>query len=251
MWDKLKRAEWVIWAPNSDVVMAVLTEAWMIVAYYTMTHTTSLVFILLGFILLTNLIVNVLLPTYWVVGYRKQPLSELGITTRYWLPSLILSLLMAGFAWRSLWPLLTGKDWVPHVLYCTIALWEPFFVHGWLQLRFERAFGILPGILLAGLGLAAYHIGTYPPQFVLNLFVVGVAYGTLFRLTRNLLVLWPLAWGVAGALGTAQGGFFFDWTMIPIAVVVLAIQLGFIAYVGWRRARAYAGSEARRCQRER
>jgi hypothetical protein len=244
MWDKLKQAEWVKWAPNSDVVMALLTEAWMIAAYYTMTHTASLVFILFGFILLTNLIVNVLLPTYWVVGYRKQPLSELGITTRHWLPSLILSLLMAGFAWRSLWPLLAGKDWVPHVLYCVLALWEPFFVHSWLQLRFERAFGILPGILLASLGLAAYHIGTYPPQFVLNLFVVGVVYGVLFRLTRNLLVLWPLAWGVAGALGTAQGGFFFDWTMVPTSVVLLVIQLGFIAYMGRRRARVEAANEA-------
>lgn len=244
MWSKLKRAKWVKWAPNSDLVIALLTEAWMIAAYYTMTHTTSLVFILFGFMLLTNLIVNVLLPTYWVVGYRKQPLSELGITTRHWLLSLILSLLMAGFAWRSLWPLLAGKDWGPHVLYCVLALWEPFFVHSWLQLRFERAFGILPGILLAGLGLAAYHIGTYPPQFVLNLFVVGIAYGALFRLMRNLLVLWPLAWGVAGALGTAQGGFFFDWKMVPTSVVLLVIQIGFIAYLGWRRARADAANKA-------
>jgi hypothetical protein len=115
--------------------------------------------------------------------------------------------------------------------------WEPFFVWGWLQLRFERAFGILPGILLAGLGFAGYHIGTYPYQFVLNLIVVGVAYGALFRLMRNLLVLWPLACGIGGALGTAQGGYFFGWTVVPIYVVVLAIQLGFIGYMGRRRAK--------------
>ena len=143
MWDKLRQAEWVKWAPNSDIVVALLTEVWMIAAYYTMTHTTSLVFTLLGFTLFTNLIANVLLPTCWVVGYRKQPLSELGITARHWLLSLILSLLLAGFTWRRLWPLLAGKDWVPHVLYCMIVLWEPFFVYSWLQLRFERAFGMV------------------------------------------------------------------------------------------------------------
>jgi hypothetical protein len=75
--------------------------------------------------------------------------------------------------------------------------------------------------------------------------VVGIACGTLFRLTRNLLVLWPLAWGAASSLGTAQGGFFFDWTVIPIYLVLLAIQLGSIAYAGRRPVASSAEGQER------
>lgn len=237
MWNKLKQAEWVKWAPNSDVVVALLTLVWLTAAFYTMNRTMSLVFILFGFMLLTNLIVNVVLPTYWVVGYRKQPLSELGITTRYWLPSLILSLLIAVLRWPSLGPLLKGRDWVPHVLTAMLTFWNPFFLHGWLQLRFERAFGVMPGILLGGLGLAVYHLGTSPYPHLVEMIVEGIAFGALFRLTRNLLMLWPLAWGINRAVGTATAGRFFDWRMVPIYAVLLVIQLGFIVYMDRRRAR--------------
>lgn len=247
MWNKLRQAEWVKWNPNIDVVVALLTLVWQTAAFYTLNHTSSLIFTIFGFAVLTNLVVNVVLPTYWVVGYRKQPLSELGITTRGWLLSLLLSLLMAGLGLRRLWPFLMEKnEVVVLLLYNAVILWEPFFLYGWLQLCLERAFGVLPGILLAGLGLATYHIGSYPQQMVLGLIVVGVAYGALFRVTRNLLVLWPLAWAVSGALGMAQGESpSFNWKAIPIYVVLLAIQFGFIAYMGRRQARADAGSEAK------
>lgn len=238
MIEKLRQVEWFKWNPNSDLIVVFLTGAWMTAAYYTMTHSTMWALQLFVFTLLTNVGVNVLLPTWWVLRHRKQPLSELGITTRLWLPSLFISLVLASSAWFRLWPLVDGTEWIPHLLYNTILLWEPFFVYSWVQLRCERALGVLPGILLAGVALAVYHIGTYPPQFVLRLFVVGVVYGVFFRLTRNLLVLWPLAWGASAALGTAEGGFLFtQWGLIPLYTVVLIVQVIFIAYMGRRQAK--------------
>ena len=53
-------------------------------------------------------------------------------------------------------------------------MWEPFFVYGWLQLRFERAFGVIPGIALAAVCFGAYHIGTFPLSGVVTLLGLGV-----------------------------------------------------------------------------
>ena len=55
-------------------------------------------------------------------------------------------------------------DPLPNIAYNAIAFWEPLFVFGWLQLRFERAFGIIAGILMAALSFAAYHIGSFPME---------------------------------------------------------------------------------------
>jgi hypothetical protein len=231
-----ERPRWFAWAPNIDTLMALLTEAWMIGAYYTVNHwIRSDVGAALQFGLLTNLLVNVLLPLWWITIYRKQPLSELGITTRRWLPALFIGIALAVFGSFRLRELAAGTDWLPHVVYNAVILWEPFFIFAWLQLRFDRAFGILPGVLLTGLSFAAYHIGTFPPASLVVLLISGLVYAAIFRLTRNLLSMWPLAWCVASSLGTLMGPYHFTWQQVAIWSVILVIQLSFIGYVWWKQ----------------
>jgi CAAX prenyl protease-like protein len=116
-------------------------------------------------------------------------------------------------------------DLAPHLPVNALAPWEPFFVFGWLQLRFERAFGVLPGVFLAALCFGAYHLGTFPPPAVLSLVGFGLLYAALFRaIGSNLLVLWPLVWPVGSGIGTPQGGFAFGWASVPGAVVLLLAQ---------------------------
>lgn len=236
-WNKLRQVEWIKWEPNLDILVALLSLAWMTFAYYTMHHTESTLFIVCGFTLFTNLMVNVVFPAWWVVGCRKQPLSELGITTHHWLPSLLISLAIAGFYALQLQPVLEKEDWLPRILYCTLCLWEPFFIHGWLQLRFERAFGTLPGILMAGFGLTIFHVGSTPSRFLLELFLSGIVFAALFRLTRNILMLWPVGWALASTVGTAQTGTTFTWMIVATYVVVVVLQLSFVAFMGWWQAR--------------
>jgi hypothetical protein len=155
----------------------------MIGAYYVTTHwlhSDLAAFVVFG--VLTNLIINVLLPVWWIAYHRKQPLSELGITTRRWLPSLLIGIGLAAFSSLGLRHKAAGMDWLPHVLFNAVILWEPFFVFSWLQLRFDRAFGIVPGVLLAGLSFAAYHIGTYPPAGLVTLLIWGLIFAAIFRL---------------------------------------------------------------------
>jgi hypothetical protein len=116
-----------------------------------------------------------------------------------------------------------------------VILWEPFFVHGWLQLRFDRAFGIVPGVLLAGLCFAGYHVGTYPLEGVIGLLFFGLIYATVFRLTSNLLIMWPLTWCVGSSLGTLMGGASLTWNQVAIWSAILLIQLVVIGYTWWRQ----------------
>jgi membrane protease YdiL (CAAX protease family) len=92
------------------------------------------------------------------------------------------------------------------VLFNAVILWEPFFVFSWLQLRYDRAFGILPGVVLTGLSFAAYHIGTYPPAGLVTLLISGLFFAAIFRPTSNLLIVWPLAWCAGSSIGTLMGG---------------------------------------------
>jgi len=210
-----KQSRWFTWSPNSDTLMALLTEIAMIALYWTTTHLLSGGWDdVLVFGVLTNLGLNLLFPVWWIAYHRKQPLSELGITTRRWLLSLLISVGLAAFSSFRLRQMASGVNW--------------------LQLRFDRAFGIVPGVLLTGLSFAAYHIGTYPPTGLVTLLISGLFFAAIFRLTSNLLIVWPLVWSVGSSIGTLMGGMQFTWNQVAIWSVILLIQLGFIGYK-WRR----------------
>ncbi len=84
--------------------------------------------------------------------FRWQPGQDILVA----LVSLVLSAI--SWLWLVRIPLQPGVSLLPQILANVFMLWEPFFVFGWLQLRFERAFGILPGILLAGIAMGTYHL---------------------------------------------------------------------------------------------
>jgi hypothetical protein len=223
------------WSPGTDTSMAMATELLMWGVYYTNAHImrTSRAASFFIFVVIGNLILDVLLPAYYVLRVRNEPLAELGITTKRWKVSLLISVAWSAVGLRSLLPAIhqhPGAHVLPQMIFNGLILWEPFFVFGWLQLRFERAFGILPAILTAGASLALYHVGTFPIQFVGVLFVAGLLDGILFRLTRNLLTLFPLTWAVYSSIGTLSGNFLFGWDVVALYAVVLAIQ---IVALGW------------------
>jgi membrane protease YdiL (CAAX protease family) len=232
--------KWFEWKPTLDVGVVLLTELWMIVVYYLVYHVLhSTLAVLLVFVVLTNLIICGLFPIWWVAHYRRQPLAELGITTRRWLPSLLISAALAAMSLPRLLQLAGGTDWVPHVIANAVVLWESLFIYGWMQLRFERAFGIIPAVLLTGLCFAGYHIGgNYPPIALAMLLAAGLLYAAAFRLTRNLLALWPIAASVGSSVGTMSGGLQFSWSQVAMWSAVLVIQLAFIGYTWQRQSRS-------------
>lgn len=228
------------WQPSQDTLAALLTALLMIPVYYVGTHDTTGIVGLLVFVVLGNGILNVLFPAYYILVMRKERPRELGITTdRLWL-AVGLSLVWGLMSWVGLQKearLHPDADLLPQLVFNGLILWEPFFVYGWLQLRFERAFGMLPGIVLAAACFGAYHLGTYPLSAVGMLVVIGLIYAVLFRMTKNLLTLWPLVWSVGSSIGTLQGGFYFGWNEIGTYAIILLVQVVAIAWMIWHRRR--------------
>lgn len=164
-----------------------------------------------------TIFVAVLLPVYYVVVLRTEPLSNLGITTECWQRAVGISVLyvlvtLPTFRFEGYTGELAITELTVHMVTNGLLLWEPFFVFGWLQIRYEKAFGTVPGILLAGGSFGLYHVGTYPVEGVLALVAFGCVYAVMFRLARwNLLAIWPLTWAVGSGLGTLDGGILFNW----------------------------------------
>lgn len=222
------------WKPGQDTVVAAVTAVLMTPAYYLGAQVFHGVLGLVIFTVLTNGVLNVLFPAYYMLKIRGERLDELGITIRRWWMALAVSIAWSLLSWKGLQRELQSHpniDLMPHLIFNGLILWEPFFVFGWLQLRFERAFGLIPGILLAACSFGAYHLGTYPLPGVVMLAAIGVGYGILFRLTKNLLTLWPLTWAVASSIGTLQGNMQFDWGQVATYAVLLLVQIAAIAWM--------------------
>lgn len=142
--DDLDRAR----RPGRDTITALLTAVAMLPVYYLGVHGRGSLVGVVGFVILGNGILNVLFPAYYLLIYRRERPAELGLTKdRLWL-SLAFSVLCSALFWPRLLTEIQSHpsvNLIPPLVYNGLALWQPFFVFGWLQLRFERAFGILPG----------------------------------------------------------------------------------------------------------
>jgi membrane protease YdiL (CAAX protease family) len=180
-------------------------------------------------------ILGVVFPVWWLVWHRKKSLADLGITRAHWLVSLIVGIILALFFSHQLLAQVSDTAVIPQLMVNMCMFWEPFFVFGWLLLGFNRAFGIIPGIIFTALAFGSYHIGTYPAAGVLMLVVIGIIFGCIFITTKNIFILWPFSWTVASGIGTAEGGMVFGWSDIAVSAAILFVSIAFIAYT------AYAG----------
>lgn len=146
---------------------------------------------------LTATLFGVGLPVFWMVVVRRRPLDSLGITTQRlgWSLALqvVLSIVIFLTAYLNL-ELPAFENLAPLIaLSLAIGFFEAVFWRGWVQLRLEEAFGILPAILLASGLYALYHIGYGMPAGEIRfLFWIGIMFAVVFRLTKNVFILWPL-----------------------------------------------------------
>ncbi|MEW6092813.1 MAG: hypothetical protein AB1531_02500 [Chloroflexota bacterium] len=89
--------------------------------------------------------------------------------------------LSAPVFWRAVYIMLTG-------------VFEVVFFYSFQRTLFERAFGIVPAIVLTAIFYAFHHVG-FQPEFG-KLIFVGLMYATIFRLGNSALLIYPFFWGV-------------------------------------------------------
>lgn len=116
-------------------------------------------------------------------------------------------------------------------------IFEMAFIYGYLRASFEKAFGIIPAIVLTAAFYSFHHAG-FQPEF-LHLFFVGLMYCAVYYITQNLLIVFPFFWAV-GALwdvivSSDAGEEIKNFESFAIALAILALSAIWIFVI--RRAR--------------
>lgn len=233
---RLPPGTWLAWRPGLDTWVALASVGAMWLVHFAAqlidplnpTVAESLL-LFLGAILLATL-----LPV-WLVWHRmRRDLDDLGFTLRrVWLAVGLGAVIGLGSLppfWNAAATL--GIDPVSQTWAQLLVVWEPLFVYGWLQLRLRDGFGELPAPLLAALCYGLYHLGTEPIPDTLFRVAFGLVFAIAFALTRNLLVLVPIGWGLAtGLMGIAAGeAYGIDTIALRVVVVLLQAAIVIMAY---------------------
>ena len=185
------------------------------------------------------LIFGTVIPAWTVLQVRREGWAGLGLRRRFLIVSLIIAAVLGAGSAYQLFAEAAQQDVavLPHLLFNLTVFWEPFFVFGWLYLRWERAFGWLPAIVLTGLGFTLQHVGAVSFAAAVSFGVFAVIFAIAFTFVRNLAILWPLFYPVASGIGTLQAGLAMGWDSALAGLVLLAVQVVVLVLIGRGRPR--------------
>ncbi len=189
------------WKPSLDIVAVFVSYILVVGTLYIATVVVTpevgggIPYFLLYAVLMAALF-GIGVPVFWMVVVRRRPISDLGLTTRRWRISIVIQVVLSVILF------ITGPEFdlpplanlVPLLsLVLAIGFFEAVFWRGWVLNRLEESFGLLPGILLASVLYAAYHIGyAMTVDEMVFLFFIGIMFAVVFRLTGSILILWPV-----------------------------------------------------------
>lgn len=190
------------WRPTKDLIAVAISWVLVVGALYTATVIIGpamwggFAYFLL-YAVATATLFGVGIPLYWTTVIRRRPIAELGLTTHRLGLSLALQLVFAVLQYLGTFAkgqLPSLEEFIPLLaLALAIGFFEAVFWRGWVLLRLEEAFGLIPAVLLGSVLYAVYHIGyAMPANEIVFLFFIGVMYAVAFRLTKNVLILWPI-----------------------------------------------------------
>jgi membrane protease YdiL (CAAX protease family) len=115
---------------------------------------------------------------------------------------------------------------------------ELVFFYAFLRTLFERAFGIVPAIILTALFYAFHHIG-FQPEYG-KLVFVGLLYATTYRIGNSALVIFPFFLGVGGTYDVLVQSQVVSSILYPEArtLYLAAVILATLVWL-WRKTRKY------------
>ena len=169
------------------------------------------------------------------VEKSKEVIAELGFSRCKWVLSLILNLVLAAGLLAVFLKdgkpadVISLKNLYGASYILVAGIFEMTFIYGFLRMSFEKAFGIIPAVLLTSVFYSLHHAG-FQPEF-LHLFLVGLMYCGVFYITRNMLIIFPFFWGVGAlwdVLVSSEAG---DEIRNPVSFVIALIIL--IASAAW------------------
>ena len=185
----------------------------------------------------TALVLGVAGPIAYTVWIRQRPLRSLGIGLHQLRTTAALALVFGGIQFAiTLWgyDLPRPVDWVPlFVMALTVGVFESVFFRGFVQGRLEASLGVGPAVAVASVLYALYHVGYgMAADEMLFLFGLGVVYAIAYRMTENVLVLWPLLTPLGSFFAQLEAGDLageLPWA----AIAGFADVLGLMALAVW------------------
>ena len=159
----------------------------------------------------SGLVIGVVGPIVYEVWMRGRDLRSLGLGSHHLRATLTLGLAFAAIQFVStLWgyDFPAPVDWVPLlVMSLVVGLFEAVFFRGFIQGRLEASFGVIPAVGGAALLYALYHVGYgMGGDEMWFLFGLGLVYAVIYRLTINVLILWPLLTPLGAFFNNLQSG---------------------------------------------
>jgi hypothetical protein len=231
---------WVIALVHQTFIGAEISAAPLVLRLLDILH--FVIWFMMG-----NIFLGVFFPVAYLSHDRGEKLEAMGFTTKGLLPALLVSVVLAAALVFGAFPSLFSGAYAAglgrFLAVSALSFGVPFFVHGWLQTRFERAFGAIPGILLAAGSLGLIHLGSYPMGTIVILLVAGLVMALAFRLTRSLFAVWPVLSAIVAA-ATTVGDFEYGWGAVVGFLLMVMVQ---IMAFGWLNDHAV---QARKAQAE-
>jgi membrane protease YdiL (CAAX protease family) len=200
--------------------------------------------------LLQMLILGIALPLWYILVIKKQSVSEYGVTIKNWKRNLIINIILTiGLFFvflkegaPSMERVFADPNVIGPMFWILLigGIFEVFFFYSFMRTVFERAFGILPSILITAVLYSFHHAG-FQPEFG-KLILVGVLMASLFRLGGSFVIIFPFFWWlgagwdvlVQSQTAASANLYVFIWPRLIIDVLILA-GIFFVFY--WRQHR--------------
>ncbi len=207
---------------------------------FTVFTTDNLLGLFLSFA--TGLLLGVVVPVVYMVWVRGQSLQTLGIGPHRWRQTVLMGLVLAAaqFSVTLLgYRMPAYEDWVPLLgMSLVVGLFEAVFFRGFVQGRLEASFGPVAGVAGAAILYAGYHVGygmgLSEIWFLLGL---GVLYAIVYRLTSNILILWPLLTPMGAFFNNLNGGEIdLPWASL-LGFADVAVLMAAVLWFAHRRTR--------------
>lgn len=184
--------------------------------------------------ILMILFLGFLTPIYYLLIIKKKSLSVLGIHKNKLIASLAINViagisLLAMFISKNTEEIVFNINSFYAITYILVAgIFEMVFIYGFLRYEMERAFGILPAILITAIFYSFHHAG-FQPEFA-KLFFVGMMYVIVFCFTHNIFSIFPFFWGVGAIwdvlVNSVAGDQIKNVTSFIIAILMLIAMIG-------------------------
>ena len=178
-------------------------------------------------------------PIYYILITKKKDLSVLGVHKNKLTASLAINVitgisLLAMFISKNTEDIVFDKNSFYAITYILVAgIFEMVFIYGFLRYEFERAFGILPAILITAIFYSLHHAG-FQPEFI-KLFFVGIMYVTIFCFTQNIFSIFPFFWGVGAIwdvlVNSEAGNQIKNETSFIIAILMFIAMIVISIYI--------------------